>query len=69
MQLIRGKTSRELMAEFKHLHKTYWGRHFWSCGYFVASSGNVTDEVIREYIRLQDGNEPSDGDGNFQIGN
>lgn len=36
----------------------------WARGYFVASSGNVTDETIVEYIRGQEGTEPSDGDDN-----
>ncbi len=67
MQYIKGKSSRKLMMEFKHIQKQYWGRHFWACGYFVASSGNVTDEAIAEYIRGQGGTEPSDGDDNFQI--
>ena len=67
MQYIKGKTSRKLMMEFKHIQKQYWGRHFWARGYFVASSGNVTDEAIAEYIRGQDGTEPSDGDDNFQV--
>ena len=38
------------------------------CGrevYFVASSGNVTDEVILEYIKNQD---KEGTDDNFQIG-
>ena len=52
------------MAEFKALSRTFWGRHIWACGYFVASSGNVTDEVIMQYIELQ-GKEPEDG--NFRI--
>ena len=42
--------SRKLMMEFKHIQKQYWGRHLWARGYFVASSGNVTDEAIMEYI-------------------
>ncbi|HVT30716.1 MAG TPA: IS200/IS605 family transposase [Lacipirellulaceae bacterium] len=67
MQYIKGKTSRKLMMEFKHIEKQYWGRHLWARGYFVATSGNVTDEVIAEYIRSQDGTEPSDGDDNFQV--
>jgi hypothetical protein len=33
----------------------------------VASSGNVTDEVIQEYIRLQEGGEPKDGGENFRV--
>ena len=67
MQLIKGKTSRKLLMEFKHLQKMYWGRHFWARGYFVASSGNVTDEVIMEYIRTQDNVEPADGGDGFRI--
>jgi putative transposase len=67
MQLIKGKTSRKLLMEFKHLQKMYWGRHFWARGYFVASSGNITDEVIMEYIRTQDGVEPTDGGDGFRI--
>ena len=67
MQLIKGKTSRKLMMEFKHIQKQYWGRHLWARGYFVASSGNVTDEAIMEYIRRQDGTEPDDGGENFRV--
>ena len=67
MQYIKGKTSRRLMMEFKQVQKKYWGRHFWARGYLVASSGNVTDEAIAEYIRGQDGTEPSDGDDKFTV--
>ena len=67
MQRIKGATSRKLMMEFQHLKKMYWGRHLWSRGFFAASSGNVTDEVIAEYIRLQDETRPSDGGDNFRI--
>ena len=61
MQAIKGKTSRKLMMEYKRLSKAFWGRHMWARGYFVASSGNVTDEVIMKYIEEQ-GKEPPDGD-------
>ena len=67
MQYIKGKSSRKLLAEFKYLQKQYWGWHIWARGYFVASSGNVTDEVIAEHIRLQDRPEPGDGGENFHV--
>jgi len=67
MQYIKGKTSRKLMMEFKHIQKQHWGRHFWARGYFVASSGNVTDEAIMAYIRNQGGTEPDDGGDKFQV--
>ena len=67
MQYIKGKTSRKVMMEFKHVQKMFWGRHLWGRGYFVASSGNVTDEVIEEYIRLQQEGEPKDGGEKFRV--
>jgi putative transposase len=67
MQYVKGKTSRKLLMEFRHLQKMFWGRHLWARGYFVASSGNVTDEVIMEYIRQQEGTEPDDGGDNFRL--
>ena len=66
MQYIKGKSSRKLMMEFRHLNKQFWGRHMWARGYFVATSGNVTDEVIQEYIRLQNQEPPTD-DENFRV--
>ena len=67
MQYIKGKTSRKLSQEFPHIQKAFWGRHVWARGYFVASAGNVTDEVIQEYIRLQEQGEPPDGGANFRV--
>jgi putative transposase len=54
MQKIKGKSSRKLLMEFQHIRKQCWGRHVWARGFFAASSGNVTDEVIMEYIRTQE---------------
>ena len=53
--------------EYKELNKQFWGQHLWARGYFVASSGNVTDEVIAEYIKNQDLEERRKND-NFEIG-
>ena len=67
MQSIQGKTFRKLTREFKPVQKQSGGRHLWARGYFVATSGNVADEAIAEYIRGQDGTEPNDGNDNFQV--
>ena len=61
MQAIKGKSSHHLQRDFRSLRKAFWGRHLWARGYFVASSGNVTDEVIASYIENQDV-EPSNDD-------
>ncbi len=50
-----------MLMEYKGLSKAFWGRHLWARGYFVVSSGNITDEVIMKYIEEQ-GKEPLDGD-------
>jgi putative transposase len=53
LKRVKGKTSRRLLSESKMLAKQCWGRHLWARGYFAASSGNVTDEVIAQYIEMQ----------------
>ena len=64
VQRLKGKTSFKLLNEFPHLsRKTHWGRHFWARGYFCCSSGNVTDEMIMQYIENQD----AASDDNFKI--
>jgi putative transposase len=54
MQYIKGKSSRMIQSEFPSLKKKYWGQHLWARGYFCASSGTVTDEMIKAYIENQD---------------
>lgn len=54
VQYIKGYTSRKLLMEYKELNKQFWGHHLWARGYFAASSGNVTDEIIIEYIGSQE---------------
>lgn len=54
VQYIKGKSSMQLQREFPNLRKRYWGQHLWARGYFVASSGTVTDEMVKAYIEQQD---------------
>ncbi len=54
MQYVKGKSSHELQREFPELRKRYWGQHLWARGYFCASSGTVTDAMIKAYIEQQD---------------
>ena len=54
VQRLKGKTSYKLLNEFKSLRKAFWGNHLWARGYFVCSSGNITDEAIKAYIDQQD---------------
>ncbi|AGI67912.1 putative IS200/IS605-family transposase [Octadecabacter antarcticus 307] len=52
MQRIKGRSSRRIQMEFPELRKRYWGRRFWARGYFSTTSGNVTDDIITQYLEL-----------------
>ena len=60
VQYLKGKSSHKLLTEYDSLRKWYWGQHLWARGYWVASSGNVTDDVWKKYIEDQQPKEPDD---------
>ena len=66
VQWLKGISSRVVLQEFPHIKKQCWGQHLWARGYLAVSSGTVTDEMIREYIKEQEG-EPVEDEGRFQI--
>lgn len=47
---LKGNTSRKIQQEFPELEKRYWGQHFWAIGYGAWSTGNITDEIVKEYL-------------------
>ena len=53
VQSLKGKSSHKLLSVYQSLRKRYWGQHLWGGGYWVATSGNVTDEVWNNYIEDQ----------------
>ena len=50
VKIAKGRSSRKAQQEFSEVKKKYWGCHFWGRGFFSSTSGNVTDEMINEYI-------------------
>jgi len=66
MQWLKGTSSRVLLQEYPHLRKKFWGRHLWARGYLAVSSGTITDEMIKEYIEEQEGEQIAD-DSRFPI--
>ena len=64
MQKIKGRSSHLLQQEFPHLKKRYWGQPIWARGYFCATVGQVTDEMIRQYI---EGHVDKSPDENFTL--
>jgi len=61
---MKGRTSRFLQEEFPELGKRYWGRHFWAVGYGVWSTGNITDEMVQEYLEHHK-DQPNTATGNW----
>jgi putative transposase len=66
VQRLKGRTSRRMQEEFGELKRQYWGRHIWARGYFAVSTGNVTDEIIQQYIESHK-DMPGENENNFQI--
>jgi len=50
MRRIKGRTANKLFEEFPHLKKRYWGQHFWARGYFCATVGEMTEDMIKNYL-------------------
>ena len=50
MRRIKGRSSRKIQQEFPAIRKRYWGRHFWQRGYFSTTAGNITQDLILQYL-------------------
>ena len=61
-QYLKGRSSKILQDEYPQLRKRYWGQHLWARGYFCATAGTITDEMIKNYIENHD-----DMDNNFTV--
>ena len=64
MRRIKGRSSSKIFEEFPHLKKRYWGRHFWARGYFCVTAGELTKQMIEEYLAHHFEQKP---DSNFEI--
>jgi putative transposase len=49
---LKGKSAIKIFDYHHELKKRYWGRHFWSKGYFVSTVG-LDEKQIRRYVRHQ----------------
>ena len=67
VQRLKGRSSRKMLEEFGELGRQFLGQHLWARGYFVASSGNVTDEIIAQYIEMQS-EMPQKDNEDFRVG-
>ena len=54
MKSVKGRSSHKLLSKFSDLKKKYWRQRLWARGYCAVTSGNITDEMIMQYIENQD---------------
>ena len=47
---LKGRSAKILLLEYSELKQRYWGGHLWGIGYGAWSTGNITDEMIQEYL-------------------
>jgi putative transposase len=55
---LKGVTARLLRKEFPQLKELLWGDSFWSDSYFLASTGQVSLDVLKKYMEEQQVVEP-----------
>lgn len=46
----KGRSSHKVQREFPALKKRYWGNHFWGRGYFSATAGAITEDLVLQYL-------------------
>jgi putative transposase len=50
---LKSVSSRLLFREYPELKQQLWGGAFWSPSYFLASTGQVTLDVLKRYVENQ----------------
>ena len=54
INILKGHSSRKIREKYKDFLKDkLWGDSFWSPSYFLATTGNVTIDILKEYIENQ----------------
>jgi len=53
IKTIKTITSREIQRNFPEVKKKLWKGVFWSPSYFLATSGQVTIDILKKYINGQ----------------
>ena len=50
----KGVSSRKIRQKHKaFLADKLWGKHFWAPSYFLSTTGNVTIDILKDYVEGQ----------------
>ena len=50
LKRLKGRSAKILLMEYSELKRRYWGGHLWGIGYGAWSTGNITDEMVQQYL-------------------
>ena len=53
VNILKGVTARLMRREFPQLKELLWGDSCWSDSYFLASTGQVSLDVLKKYVEEQ----------------
>ena len=53
MKALKGASAREWFQQFPETKKELWKGSLWSASYFVSTVGNVSKEVVMQYVHDQ----------------
>lgn len=54
INILKGHSSRKIREKYQDfLSDKLWGDSFWSPSYFLATTGNVTIDILKEYVENQ----------------
>ncbi|MFD1471914.1 IS200/IS605 family transposase [Companilactobacillus mishanensis] len=50
---LKGTSARMWFKKYPDTKKQLWGGHLWSSSYFMSTLGNVSKEIVNQYINSQ----------------
>ena len=54
INILKGNSSRKIRKKYgSFLEDKLWGDAFWSSSYFLATTGNVTLDILKNYVENQ----------------
>ncbi|MFX0090550.1 MAG: IS200/IS605 family transposase [Candidatus Hodarchaeota archaeon] len=53
IRILKSSPSKSFRQKFPQIHQQLWDKAFWSPSYFLATTGQVKLDVIRQYVENQ----------------
>lgn len=50
---LKGSSARKWFVDYPETKKELWGGHLWSKSYFAGTLGNISKDVVKQYIENQ----------------